>query len=130
MVPNYRQLITGLAVLALLAFAPNAMAECTGDACDDVKIERLFPDASWNTVWVTTDGTETNLQCTASGGVYLGLLQERAMFDPMYTALLEGLLAQKTFFIRVARYCDPPSPGCNPQIDRNLCVITGVHLNR
>jgi hypothetical protein len=50
-----KMLQVGCIAAALLGIAPNAMAECGGEACYG-RIDRLYPDSNNDVVWISTDG--------------------------------------------------------------------------
>jgi hypothetical protein len=62
-----------LAVIAAFIPMGAAIAECSNELCQDVTVTVVYPNAWDKTVWIETSGTETQLSCSAQGGIYLKL---------------------------------------------------------
>lgn len=93
-------LIAGIAG-ALVSFAPQVLAACSGFTCSNVFITRLIPWASNNMLWIATSGDEAHLNpCQAEGGVYIGLPLSNPMFSQIHDELFAAFMNKKRVTIR------------------------------
>ena len=84
-----KQLFVLMSVLVcLVLFSANVYAGCTSDRCYG-KIDRLYVNGS--TFFISTDGDENLLDCTAPGGVYITMSTEDPNFKNLYAILKSGI---------------------------------------
>ena len=86
--------------IGLFLTSGAAYAACSGPICSDVLVERLYVNAN-GVVYVSTDGVETALNCTAVSGIYVTLYHTDTNFDAIYSTLLAAKLVEKTVGIRI-----------------------------
>ncbi len=82
-----------------LVVTTNAVADCSGVACSNVKITALYIDGVASN-WLSTSGTETSLSCTPDSGTLLKLNPSAAKSDWLYSLALSAYLTQQTVFVR------------------------------
>ena len=90
-----------------MAFGGTAYAHCAAFACTNVKIERVYLNAS-GPIHIATDGDETALNCTAVSDVYVTLNPSAPNADAIYSTLLAAHIAGKRVTIRI----EGSSPDC------------------
>lgn len=74
------------AALAAL-FATPASAECGGNRCIDVMIERIAPQTT-NLTYISTSGNEDLLDCDPGSHKYIRLNRADVRYDDSYAMLL------------------------------------------
>ena len=89
----------------LAAFgAAGANAECQGSSgfsyCDNVQIETVTVDGGTSN-WITTTGTEANLECTPDSGTSLKIDTTGANADWLLSTILTAYSTKVPVFIRV-----------------------------
>lgn len=99
-----RRFLCGVA-LALVSFV--AKADCSGNGCSDVYVDRLYLTSA-GTVYVGTSGDETKLSCAAEGGVYVSLILADPAGKIMYATLLAAQATNRPVFLRT----ESNSVGC------------------
>jgi len=99
-----------MSVLALSVSTVVANAGCSGTACSNVKITKLYMTAG-GTLYVGTDGTESALDCTSPVGKYVSLAEGDIGKNAMYSLLLTSMTTDKKVSIKVVS----GSPTCKVQ---------------
>ena len=89
-----------MSVLAMGLISTTVHAGCNGGACSDVKIDFILVLGN-GSISVGTSGTETGLQCAASGGKYLAIPADVAGKNAMYSALLTAQTTGKKLSLRL-----------------------------
>lgn len=84
-----------------------ASAECIAYICDGIRITALYTRADGN-AYVQTSGTQSNLNCSLVGGLYMTIPTSSPRFKEIYASLLAYQLADRTISIRI----DEGSSGC------------------
>jgi len=103
-----KKIITALAILtASLGAGSAAYAECSGKACKNVKVERLYVRNN-PTILISTTGDEAALNCLPVEGRYIELRAAHQKYDEIYSLLLAAKLADHNIWIRVRNA--PQSP--------------------
>lgn len=92
---------------ALLFGAGPAFADCAANACNDVRITKLYVDAS-GPVYIKTSGNQSLLNCSLESGVYITLNMSSPNAKELYSLLLSAHLQGKTVMIRTVE----GSQGC------------------
>ncbi len=87
-----------IAILNVISFV--ASADCSGEICSDVYVDRLYIQESGN-IFIATSGVETALTCAATAGVYVTLPSSADGASEIYSALLTAQTANKTVSVRV-----------------------------
>lgn len=96
-------------ILFLTLFPLLTYADCGGNSCSNVYIDRLYVNAnSSELVYIGTSGDETQLDCEAHAGVYAILDSNQGNADKIYSTLLAAQLANKKVRIRI----DTNTVGC------------------
>ena len=72
----------------------SAMADCNPDACADVRIDRLYVEASGK-ILIGTTGDEKKLTCKAISDLYLTLEAGAAGKAEIYSAFLAAQMSNK-----------------------------------
>lgn len=89
-----------ISALALGTLATSVYAGCTTKACSAVKVTRLYLTAG-GTLYVGTNGDETNLNCQAPGNSYMSLQSSDVGKNAMYAALLAAKASDNLVTIRI-----------------------------
>ena len=84
--------------VCLMLFCSNVYADCNSDRCTG-KIDRLYMNGE--TLYISTDGDETNLDCTAPGGVYLTISTTNPSFKNLYAMMLTSMSLNNTLGLRI-----------------------------
>ena len=87
-----------------------ASGECVPHICQDVYVEKLYPNTS-GLVYVATSGDETKLDCNAESGVYLSFDLSDPAGDAYYSTLLAAQISERKVSIRIVN----GSQGCKVQ---------------
>jgi hypothetical protein len=77
----------------LVVFSANVYAECSSDRCYG-KIERLY--VSGNTLYISTDGDESLLDCTAPSDIYVTIHNSDPNFKTLYAMMLTSMSVNNT----------------------------------
>ncbi len=85
-------------------------AECVPHICQDVHVQRLYPNTT-GLIYVATTGDETKLDCSPVSGEYLSFNLSEPAGDVFYSTLLAAQIADRKVSIRIANGSD----GCNVQ---------------
>lgn len=94
-----KKLILCLSFLTcLMLFTSNVFAECTSTQCYG-KIDRLYVNGG--TLFISTDGDESNLDCTAPGGVYITISEDNPSFKNLYAMMLTSMSLNNNIGLRV-----------------------------
>lgn len=88
-------------VLLVVVFASNAVAECNGVSCVDVKVTRLYVSADGDTV-ISTSGDESRLACDAGSAGYIKLDANASNYSSTYALLLAAHTTEHPLWIRTA----------------------------
>lgn len=107
--------------LLMTLFAAGARADCSNVSCENVYVEQLYADSGElgdGDIWIHTSGTETALNCTPSGGVWLKLSSAATSSHQkeVYALLMMAFSMDKPVNVRIM-------PGAD-------CVIAYVTVNR
>jgi hypothetical protein len=102
----------------VLGFTTDVHAACSGVFCVG-RVDRLFPHATQNQVFVATDGIETDLSCDPITDIYLRLSPSQPLFTQIYNTLLEAVSRSLSVRIRL-----PESGVC--QIQYVVLIRPGV----
>jgi hypothetical protein len=93
------------ACVLVLQFSRTAAANpCSGVACVNTEVQRLYPASDVNNpkVYVRPkDGGQASLTCTAVSGVYLTLKITHPLFNEIFASLLEATINAKKVTLRV-----------------------------
>ena len=96
-----------MSVLAcLVLFSANVYAECTSDRCYG-KIERLYVES--NTLYISTDGDESFLDCNSPAGVYVTVTTDNPNFKNLYAMMLTSMSLNNNIGFRI----ENGSSACN-----------------
>jgi hypothetical protein len=94
-----------LVCLAAIQFSRTAAANpCSGVACPNTTVQRLYPASDVNNprVYVRpTDGGQSSLTCTAVSDVYLTLKTTHPLFGEIFASLLEATIHDKKVTLRI-----------------------------
>ena len=90
-----------ISVLAMGAMTMSLNAGCIATGCNNVKVTKLYM-TSTGTLYVGTDGIETNLACGGVSGVYMSLREGDVGKNAMYSLLLTAKTTNKPVTIRVS----------------------------
>ena len=93
-------------VVFLVLFSSSVYAACTADRCVG-KIERLY--MSGGTLYISTDGDESVLDCTAPAGVYITIPTSNPNFKNLYAMMLTSMSLNNTIGLRI----ENGSASCN-----------------
>lgn len=102
-----KQFILLMSLLAgLVLFSANVYAGCTSDRCYG-KIERLYVQN--DTLYISTDGDESFLDCNAPGGVYVTVTTDNPNFKNLYAMMLTSMSLNNNIGFRI----ENGSSACN-----------------
>ena len=102
-----KQFICLMSLLAcLIVFSANVYAECTSDRCYG-KIERLYVQN--NNLYISTDGDESFLDCSAPAGVYVTISTDNPNFKNLYAMMLTSMSLDNNIGFRI----ENGSSACN-----------------
>ena len=94
-----QKLIYGVCmVVFLVLLSTSVYAACTANRCVG-KIERLYVNGG--TLYISTDGDETNLDCTPPGGVYITISSSDPDFKNLYAMMLTSVSLNNTIGLRI-----------------------------
>ena len=85
-------------VVFLVLLSSSVYAACTADRCVG-KIDRLY--MSGGTLFISTDGDETLLDCTAPAGVYITISSSNPEFKNLYAMMLTAMSLDNTVGLRI-----------------------------
>ena len=85
-------------VVFLVLFSTNVYATCSSDRCVG-KIDRLYMNSG--TLYISTDGDETSLDCAAPGGVYITIPSTDPDFKNLYAMMLTSMSLNNTIGLRI-----------------------------
>lgn len=91
---------TMLASSSLGFTAQSHAADCVGNQCRDVMLERVYVRHGGD-VSVSTSGEELNLNCSAENQIYLTLSNDHPNEDEIYAMILARKLENRPIWIRV-----------------------------
>lgn len=97
-------LMISACLLALQFSRPAEANPCSGVACSQTTIQRLYPASNANDprVYVRpADGGQASLNCTAVSGVYLTLKAAHPLFPEIFDSLLEATIHDKKVTLRI-----------------------------
>jgi len=99
-----QKLIYGVCmVVFLVLLSTSVYAACTADRCIG-KIDRLYVNGG--TFYISTDGDETNLDCTAVGGIYITIPTSDPEFKNLYAMMLTSMSLNNTIGLRIQNGSD------------------------
>ena len=99
-----QKLIYGVCmVVFLVLLSTSVYAACTADRCVG-KIDRLYVNGG--TLFISTDGDENNLDCTAPGGVYITIPSSDPDFKNLYAMMLTSMSLDNTIGLRIENGSD------------------------
>ena len=99
-----QKLIYGVCmVVFLVLLSTSVYAACTANRCVG-KIERLYVNGG--TLYISTDGDETNLNCTAPAGVYITMPSSYPDFKNLYAMMLTAISLNNTIGLRIQEGSD------------------------
>ena len=87
-----------LFALFFIVFASNSYSiqgACSSNWCEKIDIERLYPSAGSNLIYIATSGDEKNLACAAESDVYVTLDTSKTNGDIVYSTLLTAFASGK-----------------------------------
>ena len=87
----------------------DALAQCGGNSCANVKVERLYVRNAPE-IYVSTTGDESELNCQPIEDRYIELRPSHPHSDKIYSMLLSAKLADHDIWIRVR---EAPNSGCS-----------------
>ena len=87
----------------LVVLSTNVYAACTADRCVG-KIDRLYVNGG--TLFISTDGDETFLDCNAPGGVYITIPSTDPDFKNLYAMMLTSMSLNNTIGLRIENGSD------------------------
>jgi hypothetical protein len=90
----------------LVVFSANVYAECNSDRCYG-KIERLYVNGS--TLYISTDGDESLLDCLSPAGVYVTVSTDNPNFKNLYAMMLTSMSLNNNIGFRI----ETGSSSCN-----------------
>ena len=94
-----QKLIYGVCmVIFLVLLSTSVYAACGANLCVG-KIDRLY--VSGGTLYISTDGDETNLDCTPPGGVYITIPSSDPDFKNLYAMMLTAVSLNNTIGLRI-----------------------------
>ena len=93
-------------VACLVVFSANVYAECSSDRCYG-KIERLYVQN--DTLFISTDGDESVLDCMAPAGVYVTVTTDNPNFKNLYAMMLTSMSLNNNIGFRI----ENGSSACN-----------------
>ena len=82
----------------LVLLSTNVYAACSSDRCEG-KIDRLY--MSGGTLFISTDGDETLLDCTAPADVYITISSSNPEFKNLYAMMLTSMSLDNTVGLRI-----------------------------
>lgn len=82
----------------LIMLGANVYASCDNVRCYG-QLERLYINS--DTLYISTDGDENNLSCSAPGGIYITLPTSSPDFNRFYAMMLTSLTMQKEIGLRI-----------------------------
>ncbi len=92
-------LLVSLTVVVFCLVAGSvAFATCSSTTCYG-KVTRVY--VSGGTLYIATDGDETQLNCTSPSGVYVTIPTSDSMFDAKYATLLTAMSLGKKVGLRI-----------------------------
>jgi len=97
-----------MSVLAMGAITMSANAACDSTGCYGVTIDRMYV-TSGGTIYVGTSGTESALNCTSPGGVYMSVSHDATGKNAIYSLMLTAQTTKKKINLRAAE----GSASCN-----------------
>lgn len=97
-----------MSVLALGVLNTSLFADCSGAACTQVDITRLYM-TDYGTIFVGTSGTESSLNCSANGGSYLSIRNADIGKNALFSLLLTAQTTKKKIDIGL----EDGSPDCH-----------------
>ena len=99
-----QKLIYGVCmVVFLVLLSTSVYADCTANRCVG-KIDRLY--VTDGTLYISTDGDETNLDCTPVGGVYITIPSSDPDFKNLYAMMLTAVSLNNTIGLRIENGSD------------------------
>lgn len=98
-----RMILCASLFVCLMLFGSNVYADCTTTRCYG-KIERLY--MSNGTLFISTDGDELNLDCTAPGDVYLSISTQDPNFKNLYAMMLTSMSLNNDIGLRIVTGSD------------------------
>ena len=88
-----------LFILSVMLYS-NAIGACSTTRCDGT-IERLYIHSGLQRLYVSTDGDETNLNCSSPNGVYITVPTDHTEFKNVYAMLLTAVSLNKPVALRI-----------------------------
>jgi len=85
-------------LVCLVVFSANVYAACTTDRCYG-KISRLY--ISGGTLYISTDGDESSLNCTAPSGIYITINTQDSNFKNYYAMMLTAMSLDNNIGLRI-----------------------------
>ena len=85
-------------LVCLAVFSSNVYAACTSNSCYG-QIERLY--ISGGTLYVSTDGDESLLDCTSPASVYVTLTTDNPNFKNYYAMMLTSMSLNNNIGFRI-----------------------------
>ena len=82
----------------LVLFSANVYAACDSTRCYG-KIERLYVQN--DTLYISTDGDESLLNCNAPGGVYVTITTANPNFKNLYAMMLTSISLNNNIGLRI-----------------------------
>jgi len=99
-----QKLIYGVCmVVFLVLLSTSVYAACTANRCVG-KIDRLYVQGG--TLYISTDGDETNLDCTPPRGVYITIPSSDPDFKNLYAMMLTAVSLNNTIGLRIENGSD------------------------
>ena len=86
-------------VVFLVLVSSSVYAACDADRCLG-KIDRLYMQSG--TLYISTDGDETLLDCNAPAGVYITIPTSNPEFKNLYAMMLTSMSLNNTIGLRIA----------------------------
>jgi len=92
-----RAVFQGLVGALSLALATGqALGACGSNACDNMRIERLYPSGRTTpTILIKMQGNMSSLTCQLHEGQFLALEDNHPVFDEIYAMLLSTMHADR-----------------------------------
>ncbi len=106
--PDSKIVFSATLAAGLVLLPGLASANCTGNSCRNVKIDRIYV-RNTDDIYINTTGDETQLNCRPIQGKYIALRPSHRQFDQVYSLLLSTKLADKDIWIRVV---NAPTADC------------------
>jgi hypothetical protein len=85
-------------LVCFVVFSANVYAACSSNQCYG-KIERLYVNNT--ALFISTDGDENALDCTAPGGVYVSISLNHPNFKNLYAMMLTSMSLDNSIGLRI-----------------------------